>query len=269
MRQLTASSSKGVQPQLEAYKTCSQCRAHRHLEYLVVRVARLTERSDIRVSHLVGMPAQPSSHMGPVPRVVQPLGWRPCALQDPAFLARRVPPPLTASPCCCMDHSRRRSPPRVVHLQAIRVSAAATSNLHATQHLIPKYQRKLYSPDKHLGRRNLHAKRISDPIDDIESHTDVYARPRSPGLRAPRLATRPRPQTQTWSGESVSFSMKPSVDPKLPVDRRRTPVGEYRLGNVVAKYRRRDRAVSVGSEHTLVQFRGEGPEQLPLADTPM
>jgi len=56
VRQLTAPSSKGVQPQLEAYKTCSQGRAHRNLEYLVVRIARLTERVNIRVGHLLGMP---------------------------------------------------------------------------------------------------------------------------------------------------------------------------------------------------------------------
>ena len=56
---------------------------------------------------------------------------------------------------------------------------------------------------------------------------------------------------------------------QFSVDRSRAPVGEDCVGSVVAKYRGRDRAVSVGSEHTAIQFRGEGSEQLPLTDTPI
>ena len=61
----------------------------------------------------------------------------------------------------------------IIHLQARRGSVTDTPNLQAAQHLVPKQPRKLYPPHEHLGRRNLYAERISDPIDDINP-TQTY-----------------------------------------------------------------------------------------------
>jgi len=54
--------------------------------------------------------------------------------------------------------------------------------------------------------------------------------------------------------------MKPNVALNAPLIGAVRQSVNYGLGEFMAKYRRRDRAVSVGSEHTPVQFRGERPE---------
>src|SRR5207244_4535453 len=61
--------------------------------------------------------------------------------------------------------------------------------------------------------------------------------------------------------------------PYTTLFRSRTPVCQHRLDQLVAlpfvlQGQRRDRAVSTGSEETLVQARGERGKQLPLAHAP-
>ena len=59
------------------------------------------------------------------------------------------------------------------------------------------------------------------------------------------------------------------VDLRPVIDRGRLEVGEDGRDDLLSQRYRRDRAVGARSEGTLVEQRGEGREQLPLAGAPV
>ena len=118
----------------------------------------------------------------------------------------------------------------------------------------------------------MEAERIGEPVVDVEQHADVD-RVLHGFIRQAGSPEWLHVRWPYFRGSERELFEEAQRGTQLRVERRRTPVCQHRLDQLVAlpfvlQGQRRDRAVRTGSEETMVQAGGERGKQLPLAHAP-